>query len=120
VLLFCGIMPVLLRLFPGAPAFHAPVLLFQLVAAVLAFSVKLVFECRFGEMTQTWIIACAIAVGAVATNLRWPPMVRFLTFASGVSYMTSGRISWSGIAVCLVLSGAAMWAAVRLIERREF
>jgi hypothetical protein len=122
VFLFWSLLPVLFRSLPGAPAWRVLVvaLLFQFVAAALAYSVKLLAECLISETTQALIAAAAVAIGGVGAGLRWPPLVRFLSFASGATYMTTGQISWIGLSACVALSCLLVSSAVHVIERREF
>ena len=122
VLLCWAVVPLMMRFTPAAPPAHllAEAIPFQLVGVALAYSGKLFVECLVGEMTQMWLVGGAVIAGLVTTGLRWPPMVRFINFASGATYITTGQISWIGIAVCLALSCAFVFAAVHVIERREF
>lgn len=108
VLLFWTVLALGLRLIPAAPPFHVmeAALLFQLAAAVLAYSLKLLFAALMGEMEQSFAVIVLFVAGGMATSLGWRPVLAFLNFASGATYMISGHIAWWGLAVCAALSCA--------------
>ena len=93
---------------------------FQLLAAALAYSAALLGSCVLSDVVLAFAFGITGALGGMGAGLEWAPLARFLDFASGAAYMTSGHISWTGIVVCVALCCAFVISAVRIIERREF
>jgi len=122
MLLFWTLLPVLLGRFGVSPPFRLllAAIPFQLVAAALAYTFALLGTCLFSEMVMAWILGGTGLLGGIGAGLGWQPLTGFLDFASGATYMTTGQISWFGVAVCVALSCLFVFAAVRTIERREF
>jgi hypothetical protein len=122
IALFWALLPLLFASITGAPTLRvlAGAILFQFVTAALAYTFGLLGTCLLNDMTLSWVIGAAGGLGGIGAGLRWGPLVRFLNFASGATYMTTGQISWTGLTVCVALSCLFVFAAVRTIERREF
>jgi len=122
IVLFWAQLPLLFASLAGAPPLRVllAAILFQFVAAALAYSFGLLGTCLLSEMTLSWVIGAAGGLGGIGAGLQWGPLVHFLNFASGATYMTTGQISWTGLAICVALSCLFVFAAVRTIERREF
>lgn len=121
-MLFWILLPLLLRSVGAVLPFRVllTTIPFQLTAAALAYTFGLLSTCLFSDMVMTWILAGSGALGGVGAGLGWQPLSRFLDFASGATYMTTGQVSWTGLAVSIALSCLFVITALRTIEAREF
>lgn len=122
VVLFWLVLPVVARAVPGMPSRHAlmAALPVQFVSATLGYTLALAGTAVFSEMIFAWILGSAGALAGIGAGLDAPVLSGFLDFASGTTYVSSGHVPWTGIAVCLALSCLSVFIAVRAIERRDF
>lgn len=93
---------------------------FEYIGAALGYSLALLGLALLSEMVFGLTLGIAGAMAGIAASIRLGPVTWFFDFVSGAQYLTTGRISWAGVAACIVLSCVFVFAAVRIIERREF
>lgn len=100
-----------------------------LAHALIAFAAGMVFYCFslllstvFADQLKPIVVGLAIAFGLSVASLFSQSLARYSVYRvmSGESYFRAGVPPWAGLAVCLALSAAMLFAALRVLERRDF
>jgi hypothetical protein len=86
------------------------------------YTFSLLLSTVFEEQLKPVIIGLGVAFGMSLVTLFSRRAADYSVFRvmSGEDYFERGAVPWAGLAVCLALSAALYFAALRVLERRDF
>jgi hypothetical protein len=90
------------------------------VAGSVFFGLAFVLSAIFDDFWRPMLIACAVALSQMLIPLAGVPFSGMLPVMSAESYFRTGQVPWVGLAIALTVGLLMIYAAVALVERRDF
>lgn len=91
------------------------------VAGSVFFSLAFLLSAVFDDFWRPMLIACAIALSqTLVGTLMGLPFSGMLRVMSAESYFRTGEIPWLGLVIAIAASLVMLYAAVSLVERRDY
>ena len=106
--------------YPLADALVYPLMVYA--GGMVFYTLSLLLSTVFEDQLKPIIVGLGVAFGMSLVALFSRSAARYSVFRvmSGEDYFQRGVVPWAGLAVCLALSAVLYFAALRVLERRDF
>ena len=91
------------------------------IAGAVFFSLAFLLSAVFDDFWRPMLIACAVALSQTLIGaLAGLPFSEMLRVMSAESYFRTGQVAWVGLGLAVTTGLLMLYAAVAIIERRDF